>query len=134
MNKVIKAGSILLSQDHRKVCLVKREKLKDYSFPKGHIEDKESLLECAIRETEEETSRACKAITTEPLGTIEYINYEGKVITYMFLCEDIGPTTKVIPDCDKEEPVWLDIKDVEKTLTYSNLREFWNNIKEKIEG
>jgi mRNA-decapping enzyme subunit 2 len=134
MNKVTKAGSILLSKDHKKVCLVKREKLKDFSFPKGHLEENETLLECAIRETEEETGYACKPITTEPLGFIEYENFEGKVITYMYLLEDIGPTTKVIPDCDKEEPVWLDIKDVEKTLTYSNLQEFWNNIRKKIEG
>jgi 8-oxo-dGTP pyrophosphatase MutT (NUDIX family) len=113
--------------------LVKREKLKDFSFPKGHLENNESLLDCAIRETEEETSRSCKPITMEPLGIIKYNNYEGIVEVHMYLLEDIGPTTKDIPECEKEEPVWLDIQDVETTLTYSNMKDFWNNIRKEIE-
>ncbi len=133
MNKIEKAGSILLSKDHKKACLVHREKLKDYTFPKGHVEDKETLLECALRETEEETGYACKALSTKPLGTIIYNNFEGTVITYMYLLEECGLTTKDIPEYDKEEPLWLELKDIEEKLSYSNLKEFWNNIREKIE-
>lgn len=133
MNKLFKAGSILLSQDHTKACLVHREKLNDISFPKGHIEGNESYLDCAIRETEEETGYSCKPLLTDPLGIITYTNYEGEVIVFMYLLEECGLTTKDIPDCDREEPIWLDLQDVENKLSYSNLKTFWNDNKNKIE-
>ena len=57
MGKVLKAGCILINQKNKKIALVYRQKQKDYSFPKGHLEDGESLIECAIRETAEETKR-----------------------------------------------------------------------------
>ena len=39
----------------------------------------------------------------------------------------------LIPEYEKEEPLWLDLKDVKEKLTYPNLKEFWDNIRKKIE-
>jgi 8-oxo-dGTP diphosphatase len=55
--KILKAGCILLDLNNNKVGLVYRRKHNDFSFPKGHLEKGETLEECAIRETEEETGR-----------------------------------------------------------------------------
>lgn len=41
--KVEKAGCILINKKNNKIGLVYREKQKDYSFPKGHKEDGETL-------------------------------------------------------------------------------------------
>ena len=127
-----KAGTILLSKDYKKVGLVYRTKLDDYSFPKGHIEKDESLIECALRETEEETGRKCTLITNEEIGKLEYVNYEGTIYTHLFLAIDNGPTTKFINEYDKENLVWVDINEVASKLTYNDLKEFWLNNLDKI--
>ncbi len=127
-----KAGTILLSKDYKKVGLVYRTKLDDYSFPKGHIEKDESLIECALRETEEETGRKCILINNEEIGKLEYVNYEGTIYTHLFLAIDNGPTTKFINEYDKENLVWVDINEVANKLTYNDLKEFWLNNLDKI--
>lgn len=48
-NIVKKAGCILINLDNSKIALVLRD--GDYSFPKGHLENGETIKECAIRET-----------------------------------------------------------------------------------
>ena len=58
-----KAGYVLLNKTVTKVGLVYRKKQGDYSFPKGYVEEKEKLWECAIRETIEETGRDCYLIS-----------------------------------------------------------------------
>lgn len=127
-----KAGTILLSKDYKKVGLVYRTKLDDYSFPKGHIEKDESLIECALRETEEETGRKCVLVNNEEIGKLEYVNYEGTIYTHLFLAIDNGPTTKFINEYDKENLVWVDINEVANKLTYDDLKEFWLNNLDKI--
>ena len=47
--KVEKAGCILIDIKNKKIGLIYRKKQNDYSFPKGHREDGETLAECAIR-------------------------------------------------------------------------------------
>ena len=54
-NMTLKAGIILINKN--KIALIYRNNYNDYSFPKGHLEDGESLIECAIRETEEDIKR-----------------------------------------------------------------------------
>lgn len=128
-----KAGCILINKELKKIGLVYRKKLNDYSFPKGHLEENETLSECAVRETTEETGRDCKLISDKEIGLIEYTNYEGQIKTYMFLALDKGKTNKKIAEKDKEELVWVNYNEVESKLSYQNLKDFWNKVKEKVE-
>ena len=50
---VKKAGCILINYEKQKIALVCRN--NEYSFPKGHLEKGETIQECALRETIEET-------------------------------------------------------------------------------
>ncbi len=127
-----KAGCILINKKTMKIGLVYRKENNDYSFPKGHLEKNETLYECALRETEEETGRKCKLLSKKEIGIIEYTNFEGNIKVYMYLAIDDGISNKIIDEKDKEELVWVDYEDVMDKLTYQNLKDFWNKIEVKV--
>lgn len=122
-----KAGCVLFSKDFKKVGLVYREKIKDYSLPKGHIEKDESLIDCAIRETEEETGRKCKIVFDENFSLF-YNNYEGSIEVVFYIAQDMGKVDRYIDPKDKENLVWIKIDDVEKTLTYDDTKHLWKKV------
>ena len=132
MNKVLKAGCILINPKEKTTALVFREKQQDYSFPKGHMEENETLVECALRETAEETKRDGKLLEEEPIYIEEYVTPSGEdVRLYYFLAEDIGPSNN---DCEDTHPTfWLPFEEVYDKLSYENLKKVWNAVKEKVE-
>lgn len=126
-----KAGCILVNLETKKIALVCRD--GNYSFPKGHMEDAENIKQCAIRETIEETGHKCHLIKEDEISIIQYITPKGQdVENYFYLAADDGTTTEKINDEDREQTVWIDFEDVEKTLSHDNLIEMWGNIKEEI--
>ena len=127
-----KAGCILINRENKQIGLVYRKKCDDYSFHKGHLEKDETLYECAIRETEEETGRKCKLVSEKEIGIIEYTNFEGNIKTYMYLAIDEGLTDKVIDEKDKENLVWVNYDDVIDKLSYQNLKDFWKKIEVRV--
>ena len=127
---VKKAGVILLNPKNHKVGLVYRKKQDDYSFPKGHLEPGETLQECAVRETAEETKRACKLLSDKESGIIRYESNMESCEVYMYLAEDIGSSDNTSPEV--HDLKWVDWGSVEKKLTYQNLKDFWNGIKDSL--
>lgn len=128
-----KAGCVLIDLKNQKVGLVYRNKAKDYSFPKGHVEAGETLQDCAVRETEEETGRKCHLTSSVEIGTMKYTNFEGQVCVHMYLAVDDGKVDREIADYDKESLIWKDLNEVENCLSYENLKLFWNEIRKDIE-
>lgn len=128
-----KAGTVLLNLKTNQIGLIYREIDNGYSFPKGHLEEGETLKQCAIRETEEETLRQNRIITEEPIYISRYTTPLGeKVENYMYISIDEGPTKKQIKDIDKEIFYWIDFDDVENKLAFDNLKELWNDIKKDV--
>ena len=126
-----KAGTVLVNTRNNQVGLVYRKKKGDLSFPKGHLERHESLAECAIRETEEETGRKCHLLSEKPIYVMSYeTDKNEKVDNYMFLALDDG-VSNFISD-DPEVLVWVDMENVENLLVYQNLIEFWQEVYPKI--
>ena len=132
--KVEKAGCILINLEEGKIGLVHRNKNNDYSFPKGHLEKGETLKECAIRETEEETGRKNHIIIDKEIHVLKYTTSSGEdVETYMYIAIDDGKTEKYIKEEDRENLKWVSLDEVKKTLTYDNLKIFWLVVKLQIE-
>lgn len=127
VNEVIKAGCILIDRNNKQVALVYRKDNDDYSFPKGHLEKNESIVECAIRETEEETKRIPIVDSKFDTFKTEYNNKEGKVTVYYFIAYDGGKSDN---KSNETHPlIWLNYDDVYDRLTYETDKELWNKIK-----
>ena len=99
----------------------------------GHLEEGETLEECAIRETEEETLRSNHLLFNQEISIITYTTPDGEnVENHMYISIDDGPTEKNIPLCDRETFKWIDFEDVSDKLIFHNLKDFWINFKEPI--
>ena len=116
---ILKAGTILVKND--KIALVYRDYYDDYSFPKGHVEKGESFIECAIRETNEETKREVLLARDSEIYIEYYTDY---------LAKDNGKSNNT--SSEVHDLVWVDFDEVDNYLTYESLKKLWNNIKEKV--
>ena len=127
-----KAGCILLNKKNKTIALVCRK--GKYSFPKGHLEDNETLIECAIRETKEETGHNCHIIEKDKVKIINYKNSINEdVQNYFYFAIDDGIADEDIKKKDKEKTEWVKYIDVENTLSHQNLKDFWQKIKKELD-
>lgn len=131
MSKVKKAGCILLNLENKTIALVYREKQKDYSFPKGHLEKNESIVECAIRETAEETKFKCEILEEEPVYIETYITPSSEdVEMYYFISKYVGISDNTSDD--RHQTFWIPYENVYETLSYDSLKKVWNSVKNKV--
>ena len=118
---VKKAGCILINLDTKRIALVSRK--GEFSFPKGHLEEGETLQECAIRETVEETGYNCHINDKKEIAIIRYITPRGEnVENYFYIAIDDGKTQKQINEKDKEMTVWEKFDNIGETLYKNNLK------------
>lgn len=129
--KVEKAGTILINLETKKIGLIYRKKQNDYSFPKWHKEINETLIECAIRETNEETKRNCIIYYDKPIFKEHYFDSKkDEVDMYYYIAIDNGKSNN--DSIDTHDLIWVNIDDVYKTLSYSSLKNVWNKVKKIV--
>lgn len=126
-----KAGCFLIRRETKEVALIYRKKQDDYSFPKGHVEKGETLKEAAIRETAEETKRVAEIIDKYDPFLDKYTTPSGENCTcYMFFAIDNGESDNQSEDT--HDLIWTPFDKVEDTLSYNNLKNTWNSVKNII--
>ncbi len=126
---ILKAGTILINGN--KIGLVYRDIYDDYSFPKGHVEEGESFIECAIRETNEETKREVKVLMEKEIYIEQYKDSKGNDCEcHYFLVEDAGKSDN--DSLEVHDLYWIDFDEVENTLSYVSLKKLWNSIKKTV--
>lgn len=129
--KVEKAGTILINLKTKKIGLIYRQKQNDYSFPKGHKEINETLMECAIRETNEETKRNCIIYYDKPIFKEHYFDSKkDEVYMYYYIAIDGGKSNN--DSIDTHDLIWTNIDGVYKVLSYDSLKIVWNKVKKIV--
>ena len=125
-----KAGCILIDKETKKIALIYRDYRNDYSFPKGHVEEVESLVECAIRETEEEIKRKVKLVSDDIFCIEEYVNHDENIRVNYYLGYDDGVSDNT--SLETHDLIWCDIDEVENKLTYNTSKQMFISVKNKI--
>lgn len=107
---VIKGGKILLGKRKNS------HGSGHWSFPGGHLEFGESWVECAVRETMEETGLTIKNIRFGTVSNDIFASEEKHYITIFMLADyDSGELAVMEPDkCEKWE--WFDWDDLPQPL------------------
>ena len=125
MKKEKSCGTIIIDSNKR-VLLVK-QKLGWVGFPKGHMEQGETEMETARRETKEETNLDV-IVDEKKRYTISYITstqidkevvyFRAKPISYSLLPQE----------AEIAEIMWVDIDEVKPYLSFDNLKQLWQNV------
>lgn len=101
--------------------LIKHEKDKNnrYGFPKGHLEESESIEECAVRETWEETGVVTRLLYELP--PVFTSNKNENKIVHMFLAKQLNPQNGISNENGEgeiSEVRWFDIDQLPEIYYY----------------
>ncbi len=128
----IKAGAIIARDiSLRYFLLLFRSKQRDWTFPKGHVGQGETVREAVLREVREETGLADVRV----IGELPDFAYEHKkesmVIIKMFLILALNPE-ELRPEFSGDNLEWMSIDEVKKKISYENLRSYFENNRQNI--
>ena len=123
-NRAVHAAGVVLldgGKKSTKVLLVHRPRHRDWSLPKGKLDNSEHVVAAAVRECEEETGVV--PILHASLGRQEYeIPGGDKIVDYWRA--STGIDNGFAPNDEVDEIAWVPINRAHKKLTYERDAEF----------
>ncbi len=123
--KTLKAGAIILSAINKdKILLLFRSDQKDWSFPKGHVEPGEEIIQGMLRELKEETGLEVEIVKTLP--DLLYSNVRrGEICLKMFLVLS-KDDSKIKTEHVEDKLEWVLLNNVNSKLSYDNLKDYFS--------
>lgn len=120
--------------DGKKVLIIKQKKSGNFGFPKGHVEDGETEEQTVIREVKEETGIDVE-LMSDKRYSISYIQNEtiNKEVVY-YLAKLINKDSQEKQEKEISDIIWVDIEDVENTLSFENIKELWLAAKNDLQN
>jgi len=127
---VISAGALVwrVRDGELQVLAVHRPRYDDWSWPKGKLEDGETLPECAIREVAEETGR--QVTLGQPLPALRYPISSGKQKVVRYWAAQVSsadsravkarPPVKPASKHEIDKMKWLTVPEARKQITFSD--------------
>ena len=112
---IIKAGGIVYKMINKEIYLLligvkDSDEQINFQFPKGKLEEKEELSDCAIREVYEETGKNC--IIEEFLDQVEVIGKKKKQKIYYYIMKPMSESV-FRPEKNIVSIKWVPLKSVE---------------------
>ena len=96
-----------------------------YGFPKGHVENNETEIETALRETKEETNLDVLIEDKYRFITNYIVNDNINKDVVYFIASPIEPIDIVPQDEEIKSIKWVNFEDVESLLQYDNIKKIW---------
>ncbi len=125
---VRQAGGVVLLDGQ---LVLRRNAKGEYLFPKGHVEEGETLEETALREVAEEVG--VEAEILGELGEIRF-SYQGEdIVATFFLMKSL----RRLPDWDEHlrtDTIVVAPEEAERLLSFDNYRKLWKRAKERLTG
>jgi len=122
--EIVAAGGLVIdsSGGAARVLLVHRPKYKDWSFPKGKLDQGETIEAAALREVEEETGLRCRIVRALPSVHYQYRGRSDEVrpkVVHYFLMEAVSGAIHVNM-YEIDEARWCDVSDALGRLRYEH--------------
>ena len=118
----VSAGIIVRDDSGSKPVYLCVRAYSNWDFPKGHVEGKETLLEAALRELQEETTLSSGDISLLGLIAPPVLYRNGKKTAHYFLAERTSkkePFLPVNPELGKpenDEYAWIGCQEMKKIM------------------
>jgi len=116
---------VMRNQGATEVLLLERKVLKDTSFPKGKVNEGESLQDAVTREVADDTGWQIQVL--DFVDSYEYINrdeaskIENWDRVYVFLAKPIDYTTGFLGKNEVKGIEWVPIENAKQKVSYENL-------------
>jgi len=131
MQKAVSAGGIIVRKlnGELQVLLLKYTHVDGYSFPKGHVDNGESIEDAAMREVEEETGKTgfiiIKKIGVVTRGAVEKDGTKVTKDIHLFLMNG----ENLVDEGEPEETCeWHDISKVPDMLSFPEEQKLFDSV------
>lgn len=120
MIKEKSCGAVVFKVEDGKIYyLIEKMKKGHYSIPKGHVENKETEEQTALREIKEETSLNVW-LDTRYKTRVTYSPYKGCMKDVIFFVAKALTKDPIPQEIEVSEIYWLELKDAVARLTYDS--------------
>ena len=114
----LRLTNMVMIQDSTTGKVLVQNRIKDWkgpSFPGGHIEDDESIVDSAIREVKEETG--LDVCNLRSCGLVHWLNTDTLDRYWVFLFITTDYSGELILECEEGQNSWITIDELRATPT-----------------
>ena len=131
MKRIPSAGAFVIRDgaSEKEVLMIRGR--KGYGFPKGHVEEGESLEAAAVREVEEETGIKIRICGEEHWETSSGLSEEDRSITY-FLAKPCGGELSPLLS-EVADALWVPVSKASEMLYFSEDRKVFEKARQQFD-